>query len=251
MNKALLSSLAAVFFSLISLAQNTPKPELHGTITTKDGKPLADVVVYSSVPRECCAIQAARTNTDATGSFHLSNPPKVIRLFKDGFAPASKVISPGQQEITIVMEEDASTRWRLQTCPAKVRAIRVGWPYQFLVPKRPKIKRQFGPDYLIYLVSDHTKKYSLVIWFGPLVGGLDADDDWLIKSASFTERSVSDGTELAGQDYKGVDQSGKHWRWTGLSGYNLARYAGASDEAAEYFDRIIDSACTLRDERAK
>ena len=127
----------------------------------------------------------------------------------------------------------------------------VGWPYQFLVPKRPKIKKRFGDDYIIYLTADRTKEYSLVIWFGPLVGGLDADDDWLVKAANFTERSVRDGQQIAGQDFRGVDKQGKLWRWTGLAGYNIARYRGASDAAAKYFDRIIDSACVLKDERAQ
>ena len=246
-----LLALTVVVASFLSTAQNAANPGLHGVVTSKDGKPLADVVVYASAPRECCAKQAQRTTTDATGSFHMDNPPRVLHFFKDQFAPASRVVDSGQKEIGVVLEDEAPTRWILPACPDKIHAKAVGWPYQFLVPKRPKIKKRFGDDYLIYLTADRTKEYSLVIWFGPLVGGLDADDDWLIQAASFSERSVRDGTQIAGQDFRGLDKQGRHWRWTGLAGYNIARYRNASDAAAEYFDRIIDSACVLKDERAQ
>ena len=235
----------------LCLAQTASQVLLHGIITTKDGGPVAGVVVYPSEQRECCANRAERTTSDDVGSFHLTNPPKVVHFFKDGLAPASRVIGPEDKEIKVVLEEDASTRWLLPPCTGKEHGRRVGWPYQFLLPRGAKVQKRFDNNNVSYVVSDRSREYSLVIWTGPVVGGLDADDDWLVNAASFTERSVRDGTRFAGQDFRGTDKAGRPWRWTGLSGYNVARYRRVPDETANFFDSIINSACVLSDAAGK
>lgn len=237
-----------LFIAVIVCTAQAPGPSLHGIVTTPDARPIAGVVVYASEQRECCANQSARTTTDDQGAFQIANPPKVIHFFKDGFAPASKVIRPGETETTVVLDDDAATQWMLPKCADKGRGRRIGLPYQLRVPRRTKVRKRFDSNNVSYVLADHTRKYSLVIWAGPVVGGFDADDDWLVNAASFTERSVKDGDQFAGQDFRGTDKAGLRWRWTGLSGFNVAHYRRASDEAARFFDRIIDSACVVNDE---
>jgi hypothetical protein len=236
--------------SILALAENAPQTALHGLVTAKDGTPVASVVVYPSLLRECCPYQTERATTDDRGRFELPNPPRVLHFFKDGLAPASRVIVAGQSEISVVLEDDSATRWVLPVCPShKEHGKRVGWPHQFLIPKGTHFQKHFRTDYVVsYSIVDRGETRALVIWTGPMVGGLDADDDWLVRAASLTERSVRDGSRFAGQDFRGLDKDGKHWRWTGLSGYSVARYWGVTDETEAFFDRIIDSACVVKDD---
>jgi hypothetical protein len=215
-----------------------------------DGTPVAGAVVYPTLLRECCPYQAERTTTNAEGRFEMIHPPPVLHFFKDGLAPASRVIGPGQHDVRVVMDDDAPSRWVLPPCPThKEHGKRIGWPYEFLIPKHTHLQRRFRTDYVVsYSVVDRSGTRALVFWTGPAVGGLEADDDWLVAAANFTERSVGNGSRFAGQDFRGTDRDGKRWRWTGLSGYNVARYRGVSDETAAVFDRIVDSACAARDD---
>ncbi len=231
-----------------TLAQSTVPNSVRGTVTSSDGKLLQGVVVYPTDKRECCTSQADRTETDVNGAFQFDGNPKVLHFFKGGFAPASRVVPSGAAELNVVMEDDASTRWLLPPCTGKRnRKKEIGWPYQIRLRKRGKVRRKFHANSISYLILDRRKEYVLSIQTGTLLGGLDADDDWLLKAASFTERSITDGTNLAGQDFRGTDREGKAWRWVGFSGYTLARYRGVPPDVAKYFDQIIESACVVSD----
>jgi hypothetical protein len=66
-------------------------------------------------------------------------------------------------------------------------------------------------------------------------------DDWIITSAETSSRSWRYG-DAEGLDLRGRSKEGKFWRYFGTYGIGLS-YKEASKEAADYFDRIMDSAC--------
>jgi hypothetical protein len=79
----------------------------------------------------------------------------------------------------------------------------------------------------------------LEVWFGLNVSSGYPPEDLLIASTELTERSwkCDIGT---GVDLRGQLKSGERWRWISLIS-GMATYRVKSEEAANSFDKIIDS----------
>jgi len=102
------------------------------------------------------------------------------------------------------------------------------------------LKRVQDADYLLYVIHDRKNKHELLeVWFGLNVSSGYPPADPLISSSEFTERLWTCETGI-GVDLRGRLESGEHWRWTSLL-LGMARYRVKSEEAANSFDRIIDS----------
>jgi hypothetical protein len=74
---------------------------------------------------------------------------------------------------------------------------------------------------------------------------MEPDDDQLVNSANFEQRSiVSSKDHLVGLDSWGRLNDGTLWRQIFVSGEG-ARYSKASEDDANFFNQIIDTFCVV------
>ena len=218
------------FFSVVISAT-----ELTGTVRSKSGEPLADVSVTSQC--EPCL----HTKTDAKGFFKLPAHGPVIFFRYLGFRPLSKILESKVTTVEIVLEESAESEWKV---PSKKKVSGperyIGEESKLAVPRRLVLKKVRDADYLLYVIHDRKNKLDLLeVWFGPSVSSGYPPADLLTSSSEFTERSwtCDMGT---GVDIRGRLKSGERWRWIRLVS-GIAKYRVKSEEAANSFDKVIDS----------
>lgn len=227
----LLSSVVLV----LGLSMVTCATELTGIVRSKSGISLANVSVTSQCE------PSVQTKTDADGFFRLPAHGKVVFFRHPGFRPLSKILDSTTTAVQIVLEESAQTEWKVPSHRNASHAERyIGDESKLAVPKGVMLKKIQDADYLLYIIYDRKNKHELLeVWFGLNVSSGYPPDDLLISSSEFTERSWTSGTGT-GVDLQGRLKTGERWRWTSLLS-GMARYRVKSEEAANSFDRIIDS----------
>ena len=220
---------------LLGLSMVTSATELTGIVRSKSGISLANVSVTSQC--EPCV----QTKTDANGFFRLPAHGRVVFFRYPGFRPLSKILDSKTTAVEIVLEESAQSDWKVPSSQKVSRRERyIGDESKLAVPKGMMLKKVQDADYLLYVIHDRKNKRELLeVWFGLNVSSGYPPDDLLISSSEFTERSwmcdIGKGVDLRGRL-----KSGEHWRWTSLL-LGMARYRVKSEEAANSFDKIIDS----------
>ena len=65
-------------------------------------------------------------------------------------------------------------------------------------------------------------------------------EEWILNAKEFTERSYKNKGLFT--DMRGRANDGTYWRYIGALGESI-EYSGLTEEAAKYFDKIIDNAC--------
>lgn len=120
-----------------------------------------------------------------------------------------------------------------------------GEELEFYVPYSAHVRAGGDVDYNTYAVRYGNTRAAkwLVFMFGLLVGGSGSlPNDVGNPSIKWTkQRRICCGDEVA-TDWRGVGADGRKWRHIGITG-GSARYEDVSPEAAEYFDKILDSMC--------
>jgi hypothetical protein len=220
---------------LLGVSMITSATELTGTVKSKSGKPLADVSVTSQ-----CA-PCVHTKTDTNGFFRLPSHGPVVFFRHPGFKPLSKIFDSKTSTLEIVLEEGAQSEWLISSSGKASRTERhIGYESKLAVPTRLVLKKVQDADYLLYIIHDRKNKHDLLeVWFGLNVSSGYPPEDLLVASSEFTERSwtCDIGT---GVDLRGQLKSGERWRWISLVA-GMATYRVKSEEAANSFDKIIDS----------
>lgn len=219
--------------------------QISGSVTAKDGTPVSGAYVYSAVRTRPYLI---RTSTDARGSFSLTPPTgTVLHVYSLGFRPWSEVILPNSGPVQVILEDAAASEWKVPNCKGSDGLW--GWNWKFRLPEGTAAKAgEHTFESASYSVEYPGSKTSetLIITLGSAIAG-DHDDfvnDSLIQeSTSFEERHITVyKSKDTGLDSRGKLGPDKFWRRS-MSWYVEAEYYGVSAEAAEFFDRILDSAC--------
>jgi hypothetical protein len=220
---------------LFGLIMVTSATELTGIVRSKAGTSLANVSVTSQC--EPCV----QTKTDANGFFRLPAHGQVVFFRYPGFRPLSKILDSTTTAVQVVLEEGAQSEWKVPSHRPASRAERyIGDESKLAVPKGLMLKKVRDADYLLYIIYDRKNKHEVLeVWFGLSVSSGYPPDDLLISSNEFAERSWTCETGT-GVDLRGRLRTGEHWRWTSLL-LGMAKYRVKSEEAADSFDRIIDS----------
>ena len=121
---------------------------------------------------------------------------------------------------------------------------------QFLVPKHAKVFSGRDADYSYISVrfTSQGRRFYLKSQAGPFIARAVAFEDLRKESVSYSERALEseDGSNL-GLDTRGILQNGTRWRWVGPTVGEEASYEGAAEDAAQFFDSILDSACIGND----
>ncbi len=237
-------------FDSVSGVSGQAMSVLSGIVTTPEGKPIPEVLVYGSESKKCCPFKREQTRTDASGRFTLKDPGAVVHFAVAKFLFKAWIVQPNVGESLFVLEpETEATTFFVPACKNPVPGVRriPGGKYgvQFDVPKKDIILSggKMDVDYRRFLLKPNTGSSYLELWFGPYAFSGDPGDDILLDSISFTGRRVSvvDGKGW-GNDFTGQLHSGELWRHTYLGPGDGARYK-ASPAAAPLFDKIVNSAC--------
>jgi hypothetical protein len=238
------------------VAEITFHGPIAGRVTTKDGSPVAGVVVSGSVWK-CCPPERDRMTTDSSGSFRIEHPGTVLHFDPpDSFQPQSVVVTAEISTLNLTVAP-ASSGLSLAACTEPQPGLeRVGegrYGLQFDVPKKDVnlIRGKLDVDYVVHIVKAKNSDDSIEFWFGPYAMTPMPDDEQFVESETFTVRNVmmppglhgSDGGVIGG-DVWGRMPDGKIWRQM-AAGMEGALYQDVSPENAALFDRIINSACWI------
>lgn len=229
-------------FAALAGAQEPP-PSVHGSIVSTDGKPVAGATVYGD-DWACCPAEREILKTAGDGSFAFSHPTKFVRVNDPRFEPITVFVDSGQPELRIVLSDADPTAKTIRGCPShEERGKRVGIWFRFELPQKTRIKRTLDADTVSYYISFPHSDYVMRIWSGVTLGGTRADDRLMKDSSSFGEKWIGGpGVPGIGIDTTGTLRDGKPWRWFGTA-VDLATYSDVPEEAARYFDAIINGAC--------
>jgi hypothetical protein len=235
---------------LVYLVLGQSKPSMKGLVVTKDGQPIAGVLVYGSVWKRCCPYQQDRVTTDGKGEFRLEHPATVVHFTKANLQPLTFVVKPGTAQIRIVMTL-AENVLTVPTCgQPESNQKQIGWGkygLHFTVPK-DGVKILGGEpdvDYVRYIIKPNKGESYLDLWFGPYSISTEPDDQQFVESVDFFQRNLTSVKgEVIGMDSWGRPSSALSWRHTAAFGSG-AVYRNADKESAALFDQIINSICTV------
>lgn len=118
---------------------------------------------------------------------------------------------------------------------------------EFYVPRFAQMTKAADVDYVKYYVRYKRRRdeFWLKFMLGSMVGGYSPDDlantaiKWTAKEWSC--RGVQYVT-----DWRGIGTDGRKWRHIGITLGGFAEYKGVSANAAQHFDKILDTMCCGR-----
>ncbi len=219
---------------------------IRGIVTSTTGIPIPGVEVYGSKTcKSCLKLKIEKTKTDKSGSFILRDPGELVRFRHPHFRPVTRLVEQTNEEIHLQLEESDATDWILALCTEqKETGKRVGSFFTFLIPPGVKVRTSGELEGQTYAVRYDKKNEWLRIWSGaPYTVDRDAEHWKFLESNSFGERWIRwNADSPLGIDAQGTTKKGRAWRSAAFLG-ERAEYRDVSDEAADYFDKIIASAC--------
>ena len=252
--KRLRGSAVAAIFALLSTTTTVlfAADAVRGRVTTDDGEPISGAIVKST--------RVFLAETDAEGAYELEMVDELIQARAPGYLPNTKRREPGQTTVDFVLSETDDT-WEVPLCSTlEDSGPRFGFPWS-LPTLGAKIESGSDSHHggVWYRAKIHDKaSESAQLQYNSWVhccGGMPLSHRY-IESIELTERLFaaagrdtalpSDSNPLiysAGLDARGVDVSGKHWRWVGPIWDLAITYSEASKEEAQRLDEMIDSMC--------
>jgi hypothetical protein len=199
------------------------------------------------------------TQTDEDGRFNLPKarfrggnaPPQVpVSLRADGYRPMTRIAESDSAALgDVALEDGAATEWKVSLCtePGNTPTT-IGFEMQFTLPQNVAPSSYGDIDYSGRIIQfDAGGKASLLRTMNGAVccGGHPYRDRYL-NSTTVTERAwiVRVGKrKFDGLDSRGVAKDGTRWRWVGPLLGEQAEYSGANEQAAKFFDSILDTLC--------
>jgi hypothetical protein len=140
----------------------------------------------------------------------------------------------------------AQNQYSLSACGSSSKSGKLlGGRFKLKLPKGAIVKKGRDVDYSNYAIGIGPKKgrVRLAGIYGPLATSGKVPADWLSASAEVSQRTWK-FADLDGVDAKGKLKNGNYWRYFGIFGESI-EYYDVSEEAATYFDGIINNVCFL------
>jgi hypothetical protein len=198
------------------------------------------------------------TYADSEGRFNLPKarfrggnaPPQAPVSFRaDGYRPKTRIAESESFALgDVALDDGAATEWKVQLCTEPPAATTIGFEMQFTLPKNVSLSSYSDVDYggrVVQFDADG-KTFSLRTMNGAVCCGGHPDRDLYLNSTTETERAwivrVGQRT-FDGLDSRGVAKDGTSWRWVGPLLGEMAEYSGANEQAAKFFDSILDTLC--------
>ncbi len=132
----------------------------------------------------------------------------------------------------------------LPVCPKLTDAEKlVGFDIKLIVPKDTVVHKGRDIDYEAWSIGfgPENERYHLTAFYGLNVGNGEPIREVVRESSGVTRQYWMHKKER-GLDSKGILKNGKRWRHFGMFG-EVIWYLGVSVGAAQYFDRILATAC--------
>jgi len=230
--------------------------ELTGTVKTTDGKPIAEVTVYSFDDRGIIAPREGRRfseKTDSQGRFKLRNHGQAIYFRYQAFQPLTKIIEYATSRIDVVLEPEYDS-WNVPSCTDSVDYRKNKDKYvemrnflgpSLFVPRADGVqsKKVRDIDYVLYVFTygPSKRREALQGWFGLYAADLSVSARSLVRSTNFKERRAKFGDREA-LDIYGQTTDGKYWHYVSFWS-NAIFYEDASKDAANKFDDMLSRMC--------
>jgi hypothetical protein len=224
-----------------------------GTVTDKEGKPIAGVSV-SGGRSKTRPEKREHASTDQNGKFRIEHPEGILHFFKDKLQPKTVVLASEKSPLQITLEP-ATDNLVAPVCGKLARRHkRIGWAkygLHFDVAERTVEILGGKPDvdYAHYVIKPRKSESSVELWFGAYAIDTVPDDDEFIHSNQFAERTVVD----AAGGWLGMDSWGRKgdggtwltWRHMAILGQGGAIYENVPAEQASLLDHIVNSLCEV------
>ena len=234
----------AICCILTSVAHSQRMP-LTGRVTDAAGKPIASVLVGGFHKLQGGGYRTDRVETDSDGHYRLNDGGRVIFFRKLGFRPVTKLPSSTDSVLNVTLEEQESD-WILPRCTPGIEKVdkHYGDNLIFLVPPGTEVKEGTPDDdnWKVWLLFPEDHQPRLLIWSGGLLGGgiiYFPEESWFLDGSVISEKS---DPKHGAMDVRGKMPDGRNWRSLSFIS-DIAEYHGASDQAARFFDEVLDAAC--------
>lgn len=230
--------LAVAVLISIGLGQDVA---VSGKVVDIDGRPMEGVRVNAYHEYPAGGTTKIEVTTDKSGSFAVDHVGRALSFYKDGFQPAAVLVKPGAVA-TVTLNPGAPTDWRLSECGPKPAGRRYGDPASFSIPSHARLHPHSGEDTADVVVDfPGNKREKMLIWYGPSMFAFGVWKDFIVNASPLSMREVGIRGVIRGTDARGTDKNQKQWRSVEIG--ELVEYRGVSNDAAHFFDEIIDSAC--------
>jgi hypothetical protein len=182
-------------------------------------------------------------STDSDGRFTITLTKfsvlgewSAVRFSHDGYRPKTKLLTTPDPTITLSKASDEA--WAIPNCVGKPQMQ--GFLMGLFIPKGAKLRSGSDIDYVISTVA--FKQHRMRLGFGFNWSSGFPFPSQLHNMREMSERDVIFDRESRGAEYRGIRTDGTYFRFIGKPGETI-QYDKASKEAAEYFDRILDTLC--------
>ena len=215
--------------------------DFKGRVVSETGGPLAGVKVLDMPNQEVVTNVYGRFVFPSVprGTLKVVDKERSIRFTLPGYQPLTSVLTL-DKESEIVLRRDSEPRWTPKRCTAD--ATLHGDVLAFALPANTEVDRYQDVDYSAITVRSGDSMMMLAwgeFWSLGIPGPA-----FFAGVSQLRERSLEIGENVTVAEYRGTRTDG-NFRYIGLYGETIS-YENAGKEAAEYFDRIIDSLCWAR-----
>jgi hypothetical protein len=150
-----------------------------------------------------------------------------------------------ENELNVVLEPDPTPSRKIPDCRTFGKAKRAGSALRVEVPADAVARRDKYIEYFVDYVSfGENHDYWLAIWSGGMMNYSQPDDRSILGASQVQGASVRFDDGSSGLDVRGK-RGKKSFRWMGRSRI-YAVYENVPPEAADYFDKLLSTACTDR-----
>ncbi len=225
---------------------------VNGVVRSISGEPLADALVCSS------SWWCTKTTREGRYSLEIQSGFRgLLRISLDGCKPALVSISGADIDVVLDKAMPEQISWTVPTCPLERRkhGKYYGGRLKVFVPADAKVVQGNDVDYWSLSVGygpDDMRREWLRIGGGPTWSSgfpskadLEGLTDVVDRNLVITTQShlMSEVPFLDGIDVRGRTKTGAYYRHTG-NAFETIGYRVMTKNAADYFDRIIDSLCS-------
>ncbi|HSR50931.1 MAG TPA: carboxypeptidase-like regulatory domain-containing protein [Acidobacteriota bacterium] len=240
--------MASVILPLIGLLGLPFVGHVEGRVTGPDDDPLSGVKV-------CLPLECVLSDSDGTFRLERSDDPysryPFVFVSKAGyqavFLPADEVAL----DLQISLPKKASNPRRIDSCPKNGRWI--GFSLRVPDDERPVKRTGRDSDYETIALGFPTELPSwLRMGSGPnwslgfpLSRDLEQLEEMSARELDIYASPELDSTYIDGVEVKGRFPDGRLYRYVGVVSESLS-YEASSQEAADYFDSLLDRLCRFR-----
>jgi hypothetical protein len=211
--------------------------ELRGIVRAETGEPIAGVSVTSNHPQ-------GEAITDGNGFYSIPSHSNVVFFSAPGYKFLTKTLTT-ENELNVVLEPDPTPSRKIPDCRTFGKAKRAGSALRVEVPADAVARRDKYIEYFVDYVSfGENHDYWLAIWSGGMMNYSQPDDRSILGASQVQGASVRFDDGSSGLDVRGK-RGKKSFRWMGRSRI-YAVYENVPPEAADYFDKLLSTACTDR-----